>query len=121
MAVQIPHRVRAQVQKAGDLRRNQAGRREDPEGVVRTAKSGADRSGGVPGPRPPVGGDPAVPKRRGVRGEAQEQERADDLRPAREPGIQIREPAFLGEGVLRGHGREIRRRDQGAHPEAIAG
>ena len=54
-------------------------------------------------------GDPAAHECGTVHGIFEKQEQLADIRSAREPEIQVWEPAFLVQRVLRGYGREVRR------------
>ena len=54
----------------------------------------------MPGSHSSTGEYPAVHEYSTVRGDAQEQKRADDFRQARKPEVQIRKQTFLVQGIL---------------------
>ena len=73
----------------------------------------------MPGSHSSTGEYPAVHEYSIVRGDAQEQKRADDFRQARKPEVQIREPELLVQRILCGYGRKECEDDSGVYKEPV--
>ena len=100
MELQIPHRVRTEVQKAGGLRPAAHGDREDTEGAVQ--EEGDRDPGGRSMPRSYTHAavDTAEVQRVERDGVSEGEEQPDDLRQVREPEVQVREQGILVPRVL---------------------
>ena len=75
----------------------------------------------MPGSPSSSGEYPAVHEYSTVRRDAQEQKRADDLRQACKPKVQIREPELLVPRILCGYGRKKCEDDRGVHTKPARG
>ena len=75
----IPHRIRAEVQKTGNIQRNKGGHRENPKTVVPAKGSGNNRSRIVRGPHPHAGEYTAEIQRLTNHGIFERQEQPDDF------------------------------------------
>lgn len=84
-------------------------------------ESGDHRGRGVPRSHSSAGEYPAVHEYSTVRRDAQEQKRADDLRQACKPKVQIREPELLVPRILCGYGRKECEDDPGVYQEPVGG
>ena len=108
MAVQIPYSIYTEIQKKSNIRTVQGKHRKDTAAAVQLQRSGNHRRTSDERPYPHAGQHTAKIQSVAIHGIPEGQEQLDDIRQAREPEIQVREPAFLGRSVLREHSRHER-------------
>ncbi len=96
----IPHRIRAEVQKTGNIQRNKGGHRENPKTVAPAKGSGNNRSRIVRGPHPHAGKYTAEIQCLTNHGIFERQEQPDDFRPACKSEVQVWKQAFCARGYF---------------------
>ena len=95
--------IRTKVPAANNIWEDKSGYRKNPARTVRKERHRNNRSYIMQGPCAYAVENTAEIQRVGYNGISERQKLADDIRPACEPEIQVRQPAFLAQGVLRGH------------------
>ena len=93
--MQISYSIRGKVQAADNIRTDKSGYRKDATGTVRAERNRNSGGGVLRGACPYVGADTAEVQRVGNNGIFEREKQSDDIRPAFELKIQVRQPTLL--------------------------
>ena len=121
MGLQIPYRLCAKIPAANNIWEDKGGHRKNPARTVRKERHRNNRSDIMQRPCAYAGQDTAEVQRVGNNGISERQKLADDIRPACESEIQVQQPAYLVQGVLRGHRGQKCEKNRGIHKKPTAG
>ena len=107
--------------EAGNIRKNQGRRSPDTQHVMQEKGCRNNRGRSMSGPYTYARPDTAEYKRIGFHGISEGEKFANDLRPARESKVQVRQPKILVPGILRRYGRKKRKKDRRIYTKPISG